>query len=172
MTDPEFSRRLEVATLGSRGRELAISANPDERAALAARFGLLELSALSARVRLRPLAGGTLVRLEGDLLAELVQECVVTLEPVPARIADRFEMVFGPPEAEEREVVVAFDQEDPPEPIVDGAVDLGEAVVQALAERLDPFPRAPGAAHAGSADSEPPPEPGSHFAALARLRRQ
>ena len=65
---------------------------------------------------------------------------------------------------------------DEPEPIADGRIDLGEAVVQQLAIALDPYPRAPGAELPaqysaeeanGSRDDAVTP-----FAALGRLRKR
>jgi hypothetical protein len=67
-----------------------------------------------------------------------------------------------PPAALEQE-----GDEDPPDPIVDGRIDLGALAAEFLALGLDPYPRKPGAAFAGA---EPEPERDSPFAALARLK--
>jgi uncharacterized metal-binding protein YceD (DUF177 family) len=113
----------------------------------------------------------------GRFEADLVQACVVTLEPVPAQLAAAFTVSFGvAPEAsgadEGGEVVVSVEGEDPPEAIVEGRIDLGEVVAQQLAVAIDPYPRSPAAAAAGSA--EPEGEAGrkpSPFAGLAAWRR-
>jgi uncharacterized metal-binding protein YceD (DUF177 family) len=84
---------------------------------------------------------------EGTLRAEVIQACVVTLDPVPARIEDSFVRTYTskPSSVAEAEAVVDLDQEEPPEPIMGGAVDIGEAVAETLGLALDPYPRAPGA---------------------------
>jgi hypothetical protein len=68
----------------------------------------------------------------------------------------------APPPALEEE-----GDEDPPDPIIDGRIDLGALAAEFLALGLDPYPRKPGAAFEGA---EPEPERDSPFAALARLR--
>ena len=172
---PEFSRPVAADRVGRDGYVATIEANGEERAALARRFGLVALGALTARCRLRPVAGG-MIELSAEFEAQVTQECVVTLEPFPARVADRFTQRYAldphrfRPLAGEDEV---FDPEaeDPPEALVEGGIDLGEAVAQQLAIALDPFPRAPGVVFDGDAAdlstvsstglaTESPPAPG------------
>ncbi|MEO5373470.1 MAG: DUF177 domain-containing protein [Alphaproteobacteria bacterium] len=179
MTDePEFSRPVVVESLRGGPSVMDIEATAEERAALARRFGLLTLDHLSATVEVTPVRGGTLVEVTGRLTAELAQSCVVTLEPVPSRIDERFAVSFG--EGDD-DVMVDFslDDGDPPEPIVDGTIDIGEAVAQHLAVAIDPFPRRPGATltlgedgdggHDGDQDGDRE-GPASPFAVLAGLR--
>lgn len=144
---PEFSRPIRADQVGREPKQRRIEANEAERARLAERLGLAELKRLVADVELRRRGGGR-IELAGDLEAELVQLCVVTLEPLPAHIGESFTMEFMElPEAAEgaTESVISLDQAEPPEPIRHGMIDLGEAVVQQLAVAIDPYPRAPGA---------------------------
>ena len=60
-----------------------------------------------------------------------------------------------------------LDEEDPPDPIVDGKVDLGALAAEFLALALDPYPRKPGAEFAAPEVAEPD----SPFAELARLAK-
>ena len=140
-------------------RQSRENAAPDERAAFTRRLGLLSLDRLAARVSWRREASG-IIRLEGELEAVLSQSCVVTLEPVAAQVTERFVRYFvrGAPVAE-AEVVIDPEADDPPEPLADGLVDLGEIVVQQLALALDPDPRAAGSAlpaELGEAPAAPP----------------
>ncbi|HET6224263.1 MAG TPA: DUF177 domain-containing protein, partial [Dongiaceae bacterium] len=101
-----------------------IAANAAECAALAERFGLLSLDRLTASLGLVRRRSG-LIEVHGRFEADLVQACVVTLEPVPAQLAAAFTVSFGvAPEAsgadEGGEVVVSVEGEDPPEAIVEG----------------------------------------------------
>ena len=150
---PEFSRPVELARLGGREALYPITATPPERAALARRFDLLSLDRLEAEIRLERLPRG-MVRVSGRLLAELVQACVVSLEPVASRLAEEFTMLYGP--GDPGESLVIDYESDLVEPLDGSAIDIGEAVAQQLALALDPYPRADGASlgsSGGSADS-------------------
>ena len=68
----------------------------------------------------------------------------------------------------EEEVVIDPEADDPPEPLGDGLVDVGEIVTQQLALALDPYPRAPGSELPAEAAPATPAE--SPFRALAALK--
>jgi hypothetical protein len=144
MTDPaaEFSRLVPLARLASGIWRQEITAEPEECAALAARFGLVFLDRLAARVELRRGASG-MIRLEATLEAAFVQSCVVTLDPVPGTISASFALRYGPAEAAGADRMEAV-EEPAFEPIAGEAIDIGEAVAQELSLQLPPFPRLPG----------------------------
>lgn len=170
---PELSRPVVLERLGD--DELwEIEADARECAALAARFALLGVDRLRATIRLRRPKGGALIRGTGHLEAEVVQRCVVTLEPVHNRIDEDFTLFYTlkpEPEApQHHDIVVEAEAEDPPEPLPPGGLDLGEAVAQQLGIALDPYPRAPGAALPAEASPEAE-RPAGPFAALESLKR-
>ena len=156
---PEFFRPVAADRVGRDGLGLAIEANAEERAALARRFGLVSLDALSAQCRLRLVAGG-MIELTASFDAQVVQECVVTLEPVPAAVHGTFDQRYALSPAVLRSFAVADDEEfdpdadDPPEALQEGAIDLGEAIAQHLSVTLDPYPRAPGVNFVAIAEEE------------------
>lgn len=94
---PEFSRPVPVDQLPSKVSRRSIEAEPGERAALAERLGLVELTALSAKIELEPLARSGFIRVNGRLTARVVQSCVVTLAPLAAVVEEEFELTFAPP---------------------------------------------------------------------------
>ncbi len=146
--ETEFSRRVQVEGLGEDEVTKQIEATADEREALAERPGLLSVESLTATLHLRRLAGRPLVRVNGGFVAEVVQSCVVTLEPVASRLEGDVVRCYtlAPAEAAtEREILVDPDEEEPPEPVPAGGIDLGEAVAEQLALEIDPYPRAEGA---------------------------
>lgn len=151
--DIEFSRLVPLGELARPQIEMEIEATAEERAALATRLGLLALDRMAAVLTLRRKAGSQIVRVNGRLTAEVVQACVVTLEPVPAQIDEPLRFSYslaanrrqGQDEVAEL-VVVDPEGDDPPEPVGAAGIELGEAVVQQLAVALEPYPRAPGAA--------------------------
>lgn len=159
---PEWSHRLVLANVPAAGQSLLLEADGAARAALARRFALPAIHALSAELSLAPDEAGR-IAVRGMLRAELDQDCVVTLAPVRASIADPVAWRLLP-EGEE-----PSDGDDDPDdiPSEGGAVDLGEELAQQLSLALDPYPRAPGAEipaeHAGD---------GAHgaFAALSALK--
>ena len=143
----EFSRLVAVERIGGGERVEEIAASERERRALTDRFGWISMERLTATVRLRRLKSG-LFQVSGRFEAVLTQACVVTLKPVPTHIAEEFDLLFGAgSEAldEHAAVTVALADEEPPEPIIGGQIDIGEAVVQQLAVSLDPYPRCPDA---------------------------
>jgi uncharacterized metal-binding protein YceD (DUF177 family) len=164
----EFSRPVAIDRLPPGESVHDVAAAPAERAALARRFGLLALDRLEARVRLTPLAGG-LVRLAAELSADVVQECVVSLEPVPSRVEERFTLLYGG-RGEEPEEVVLSGEAELVEPAPGGIIDLGEAVAQQLSLALDPFPRAPGVTLPQAAPEAEAAQ--SPFAALSRWKEK
>jgi uncharacterized metal-binding protein YceD (DUF177 family) len=173
--EPEFSRPIHVAELEARAVTLELEADSEERRALAGRLSLLALERLTATAELEPLGDGGRVRARVNFVADVVQSCVVTLDPVPAHIEESFGLVFAPEAeipAERGEVELDLDGEEPPEPLHEGRFDLGEAVAEHLALALDPYPRKEGAA-VGEAYGEKAPEGDDKdenpFAVLTRL---
>lgn len=139
---PEFSRPLPVERIGPGGLEQAVEATAAECRALAVRLGVPAVLALAATLRLSREAGGRIAA-TARLTGRLVRDCVVTLEPFEADIAEDFAVNFVP-EALLRE---AIDLEGVDEiPYAGGTIDLGEAVAEQVALTLDPYPRKPGAA--------------------------
>ena len=140
----ELRRVFALTELGDSGVVLEVSADADERAALARRFGVRAIDALSATVRLDLVRGGAVVRVRGDLAADVVQSCVVTLEPVAAHIEQGFERRFAPGGDADANVEVTPQDDDEPEPFDGDEIDVGELVAEQLGVSLDPYPRCPG----------------------------
>lgn len=139
---PEFSRDLSATKLGY---VIELKANEAERAAVAKRLGLESVPKLEAVLTLEEGRGGLIVA-KGTLRADVVQNCVVTLEPVPASITEQVEFLFAhhPPEVDENDP-----EAEVIDPILNGHVELGEPLVQTLALCLEPYPRKPGAEFQG-----------------------
>jgi uncharacterized metal-binding protein YceD (DUF177 family) len=141
---PEFSRIVSTHRLHAQPATYKIAAKEEERAALARRFGLISLDRLEAEITLERTGGE--VRLDGAFEADLVQSCIVTLDPVPAKVGERFTILYRPDIDEDEADRLALDEPDEPlvEPLVGDAIDIGETVAQQLAVAMDPYPRAAG----------------------------
>ncbi len=146
---PEFSRVIAVETIRQDGVTRSVAATPTERQALARRFALTAIDDLSAEVRLQPTGRGDMIRVEGHLKASVTQTCVVSLNPIASMLSEPFVAVFAPPAARSAESGgdvtwhADADDEDEPEPLLHGRIDIGEFVAQTLSLALDPYPRDP-----------------------------
>lgn len=173
-----FLRPIPVRAL-SRKRPLPfdITPEPDEKPAIARFLGIEALRSLRFRGELIP-SGREDWRVEGRLQAEVVQSCVVTLQPV-ARTVDETvrrdyvpEQEFSLPE----HVDLAPDAEDDPDPY-GTQIDPGLLALESLALTLDPYPRAPGVPPAEFRAAPPGAEPLAEdelkpFARLAVLKEK
>ena len=171
MSALEFSRPERIDTIGEGEREITISATEEERAALSARFGLKAIGRLEGIFRLRRDAAGVVAR--GKVMADVVQACVVTDDPIPVSVEEPVALRFvagDHPESDEVELsedaldTMSFDG---------AAIDLGEAAADTMALALDPFPRGPNAATAlkeAGVISEEDAKPLGALAGLADLR--
>lgn len=153
-----------------------------ERATIVEALGLTQCFSVSAMCTMHARAGSRYV-LEGRLLADVEQACVVTLEAVPQHIDERFHGEYCPASdlAEAGAVEAHFDPDSDDEPIaiVDGKLAIGQLVFETLALAIDPFPRAAdaqevklergpsGPTKTGDAGTERAPNP---FAVLAKLK--
>jgi hypothetical protein len=177
MTDaPPFSRKVRVDALPADGLIQTIEASPEERAALAALNRLPAIASLAATFAVRR-SGRSGARVTGEVHAEITQVCVVSLESFAATVDEPVDVRFAPAEAAETARRVREDDaemvevggEDPPDPMVDGRIDLGALAAEFFALGLDPYPRKPGVAF-------DPPEPqggqDSPFAALAEPKKK
>ncbi|HYH22219.1 MAG TPA: DUF177 domain-containing protein [Azospirillum sp.] len=183
---PEFSRVVNADTVQRKEVVEVIEAGEAERRNLAERLELEAIDSLKAKVRLRRVRGGQMVRVTGELDADVVQTCVVTLDPVKNHVRESFEALFAPesliPDSgDELEFDMASLEEDVPEPMVNNRIDIGELTAQHLSLALDPYPRCPGVElpaeytmiDEGDEDEEATPEPErpNPFAVLSQLKR-
>lgn len=152
------------------GKELNRTLVPDaaERARIAKALDLAALNELTAELSVVPTVSGW--RIDGHLVADAVQSCGLTLEPLPAKVDRRFTVNLveeaEPNTNEDGEIDIELD-DDFPDVVEDGKIDLGSYVVEQLMLSLDPFPRKEGAVFVQ------PPEPVeiSPFAALKALKQ-
>ncbi|MEM6762179.1 MAG: DUF177 domain-containing protein [Pseudomonadota bacterium] len=159
-----LSRSLSLRRL-LRDGEVHVDANAEERETIAAALDLLDLDALSATVHATPYRRQG-VELRGTVSADLVQPCVVSLEPVPAHVHEAFHIRLHP-DAAPAGADVDPDGEDPPERLEGEVVDVGAIVLEHFVLGIPPYPRAEGAAFDSEEEAEQEPSP---FAALAVLK--
>ena len=146
----EFYRPFDTGEMSEDVAEREISANDAERVALAQRFGLRALDRLSATLTVRRVYDD-MFHVSGRLSAAVVQQCVVTLEPLQSSLDEAVAVTFVKPKTMGGKGKVGATEaeegleDEGPETMDGDLIDLGEAVAQQLAVSLDPYPRAPGA---------------------------
>ena len=150
---PEFSRAVHVTDLSVAQKCLAFEASPGELAALTKRLGLEALESLAIGAELHLIANGDVLA-KFTYTAQIEQRCGVTLQPIKSTISTEFTTTYsvdadsdwGRDEEEFEDLEADI---EPPEPLVNGTIDIGEACVEHLALEIDPFPRVQGATFEG-----------------------
>lgn len=163
-SDLPFSEPIRLHQAGA-GISRRLEPDAPTRARIAKSLDLAALNAFIVDLSLAPSASGW--RLEGRMHAEAVQTCGLSLEPLPVTIDDDFVVSLTETAEPDPEGEIDLSMEDEsPDLIEDGRIDLGQYAVEQLALRLDPFPRKPGA------EFVQPKEPGeiSPFAVLRQLK--
>lgn len=173
-TNPPFCVHFDLGTVPEKGTELKLVPSEAERAAIADWLGVIALPSLIASVRLSR-RGKDFYGYEASFEADVVQACVVTLEPVPGHLTGSFDRSFRivssmaskrMEEGPGGEISLS-DAEDPD--VVEGTnIDLAEPVLEELSLVLDPYPRAPGATFEVPGAGEIPAD--SPFAVLKALK--
>jgi hypothetical protein len=152
------------------GRHVELRTDEQMRAALATYTGVRALPNASASFDVQR-QGRSGLRVTGEVRATVEQTCVVSLEPMQSDVVELIDVAFKPAadpgRAEAAAEAVAASEDDPPEPLIDGTVDLGALATEFLMLRIDPYPRKPDAVFEPPAVSTADEGP---FAALARLK--
>jgi uncharacterized metal-binding protein YceD (DUF177 family) len=149
------------------GLHLELEADEEGRARLAVLAGVLSVPQLGVIVDVT--CHGEGLRAAGRVTARVVQNCVVTLEPIENAVDEPFDVLFLPPDvagaAPAGSGPGAVDETH--EALVDGAADLGSLATQFLLLGIDPYPRKPDAVFASPAADRAADSP---FASLERLK--
>jgi Large ribosomal RNA subunit accumulation protein YceD len=138
-----------VEDIPEAGLHLKIEAPEAIRLKIAQLAGLRDLPRLAAEFDLVRRGAG--VRVTGRVSATVGQTCVVTLDPVENEIEEAVDLVFAPsavvaghgePRGARKRAKTG---EEPPEPLIDGKIDLGALATEFLILGIDPYPRKSGA---------------------------
>ncbi len=167
---PLASWSLSVTDIPEAGLAREKAASAAERDEVANALKLIELEKLLVNYRIERLAGGA-YRLSGTLNADCSQPCVVSLDPVPEKVSDSFDVEFWPDhvaddDAGEMPVLGGRDVE----PLENGTIDIGRIVYETFAAALDPYPRKPGAEFNWTDKTAQDPGKANPFSVLAKLK--
>ncbi len=173
MSDLPYSHLISVDAIPAQGLDLSFAPGPEICDALARHLNVPKVEALTARLHVAPERSDG-AHVTGEIRARIGQVSVVSLEPFDTDVVEPVDVRFASAETIARIIANAPEDSeiDPPDLIVDGAIDLGLLITEFLALGLDPYPRKPGEVfepHIENLESEAPVSP---FAALARLKDQ
>ena len=139
----EFSRMIDLRDIGD--RPVLLKANEAECPALAERFAIPLVERLSATIALTPI--GDAVQADGQVTADIVQDCAVSGEPFAVHIDEPLSLRFVPVGIRKKagaDEIIELDAGDLDDIEFSGtAFDLGEAVAQTLALAIDPYAEGP-----------------------------
>lgn len=173
-----IARPVVVSVLPTTGYPVRIEANEAERSALAEAHDLVAVDEFVADLDVKRWRKDG-VRIQGAVKARIVQECIVTLEPVTADLDVGIDAVFLPegsrlarPLDDDGALIVDAEGPDIPETFEGGEIDVGAVAEEFFELAIDPYPRAPGAELGEIGDADDGGESGEEnpFAKLARLR--
>jgi uncharacterized metal-binding protein YceD (DUF177 family) len=165
-----ISHRVSVNRLPQAGMTVILKADADELKRLAKAHDLLEVSAFSAQMLVKKWRGDG-VKVTGTVKADIVQNCVVTLEPLNSSLSNDIEAVFvpetsklaRPPVSGEGEIVLDYDGPDLPDTFSGDTIDAGALAEEIFGLAIDPYPRKQGAAFefedASASEAEAKPSP-------------
>ena len=165
-----LSHFFDLGDLSQAGSRVHIDAKGDDLTRLAHWAGVDEVRSFAAQVELSRLSR-TRFAYEAELEADIVQSCVVTLEPVTTHIVRHIsrDLHFSPRlHAESGELTLAAGDENTPEEIPSLDYDLAAPLLEEFVLSIDPYPRKQGAAFEPPAQPVEPPE--SPFGVLKKLK--
>lgn len=173
---------VSVQRLSAKGVIVKIDADAKECEALAGDYDLTEVKNFKAEFLVSPWKKDG-VRVRGKVTADIIQSCIVTLEPIDAHVDEDVDTVFVPENSrlarpsldESGEMLVAAEGPDAPEVFSGDMIDIGAVAEEFFSLAIDPYPRKPGVSietivdPAGADDDEKPVNP---FAKLADWKQK
>lgn len=154
-----LSKQVRANGVPQAGEVVHIVANEAQRMALAKLNKLAGLTRLEAFLNVRP--RGKDLHVRGTVTADVIYNCVRTLEPFLASVVEKIDMTYAPPQGKHYKHVDLSFGDSAPEDLVDGQADIGALAQEFFQLALDPYPHKPDTHFEGV------PEPGKS----ARLER-
>ena len=172
-----FSTKFDLGLVPERGSELVLTPSEPERQAISGWLGIEAVDALRATILISRKGNGEYA-CTATFEADVVQACVVTLEPVRSHLSGEYHRLYRvlpratgrrkKPVEEPRGIEISVHDEDGPELLESPILDLAAPLLEEISLALDPYPRAPGVSFAPPAEE---PEPADNpFAVLQQLK--
>jgi len=139
---------VNIHNLPAPGESIFLSPDADELKRLATECAVTSIANLDVTFRLkRWRKNGVIV--SGDVIADVEQECIKTLDPVYSRLVEHFERQLLPkgsadykmPEIIDGEMVLDPEANDIPDELEGNEISLWDILVEEMILAIDPFPR-------------------------------
>lgn len=160
------SFKASVTRLPQKGLPVVVEADARQRGALAEAHGLVSVEKFRAELLITQWKRNG-VKVSGRVEADITQECVVTLDPLPARIDETVEGLFLPEDSKlgrlgfeaGGEIHIDAEGPDSPETFSGDTIDVGALAEEFFGLGIDPYPRKPDATLASEGDEEGSSQP-------------
>ncbi|HEX4296337.1 MAG TPA: DUF177 domain-containing protein [Rhizomicrobium sp.] len=166
MSDFPISHPYELGRLSLAGDKIVLAPTQEEYARIAQWAGVDAMESFKATIEIKKLTP-TRFSYDAAFEADIVQSCVVTLDPVRSHIEGSVVRDLFLTQTTSFEVDVAPVDEDGREEIASLRYDLAAPVLEELVLAIDPYPRAPGVEFESPVAEDKPEHP---FAALKGLK--
>ena len=167
--------RIRIDKLPAAGCQFRMVATPQQLTEIAKIAKVTKVLGLSAFMQVSQENGG--VRVTGRLEADVVQPCVVTLDPVLQKISEPLNRFFSSaPDIHAdagagSENFIDLENDDLPDFFDGSELDLSAYIVETLGLSIELYPRAPGAEMSAEQRGDDP-DSLSAFSALKALRSE
>lgn len=150
--DNPISKVLRLDEVGGNEKNVKLTATEQELKLIAEQFELVAIKNFSTLFKIRLWQSGGLT-ITGEISSLIVQECVVTLEPVKTKIQQEFFVRLIPESdvhkfqeliGKDGTLDIDIEGKDPPDIFNGTEVDLGDIALEQFALVIDPFPRLDG----------------------------
>jgi len=161
------SFEVHVSRMPQKGLPVVIEADEKQRAALAHEHGLEAVERFHAELLVTAWKRHG-VKVEGRVEADIVQTCVVTLDPIQNHISEKVSGLFLPEDSKlgrlgfetGGEMLLDAEGPDSPELFSGDTIDVGALAEEFFGLGIDPYPRKSGASLQESPDEKDEPEEG------------
>ncbi len=167
-----FEHFTDLTNLSEAGQEIALAPDEAARSAIAHWAELEALPGFKAQIRIKRVSPNRFAY-QAEFEAEVVQLCVVTMEPVTSRLRGNFSRDLHLIRAtrqkqlpELAELALGVGEDEAPEEIESPHFDLAGPVLEEFSLSLDPYPRKQGANFVVPEEEKPV----SPFAVLRQLK--
>lgn len=170
---------INVARLPKKGMEVVIEADDAQREALAAAHDLRTVERFTAKLEVHSWKKGG-VRVAGHVRADIVQDCIVTLDPVAETVDEEVSALLLPENSKlmvpkrsaEGEILLDAEGDDAPEPFTGDTIDVGQLAEEFFALGINPYPRKAGVAVEAAADGQEDEKRGPLYEKLQALKKK
>ncbi|MGB8816586.1 MAG: DUF177 domain-containing protein [Rhizobiaceae bacterium] len=174
-----LTHMVAVSRLPQRGMQVTLVADAKQCAALARGHDLVEVKSFAAKLLVSKWRRDG-VKVTGSLVADIVQTCSITLEPIDAHVENEIDAIFVPEHSKlaridadaNGEIVLDAQGPDMPETFSGDQLDIGQIAEEFFELGIDPYPRKTGAELPPVKDADKEPAKVSPFAKLAALKQK